>query len=348
MSEDTIASRLDEKFRRESGGSRGVAGVAVLSDGHAGLTYEFSVVDARSGEALEDYVLKLAPPGVVRRGNTDVYRQAPLLQALGAAGLPVPKVPFASPEEEELGTPYIVMERLPGRSFVPWEPNRTFDLSHRSVEAIWRTAAEALAAVHDFDWRTHLADWEAPRSLAAEAAYWTPLLDKADDKRLQAKGNRLAEELAASLPTNVRIGLVHGDYQPGNILYDDGRLTGIIDWELASIGAQGLDLGWLAMMADGSCWLDGWRPVSVLGPAEIGEIYEQKAGRPAEHRDWFQALACFRMGAIGCLNVKLHRSGRRVDDIWERFAPGLELLFERGLELAISAPAKTQAKVHHG
>ncbi|HEX2890402.1 phosphotransferase [Vineibacter terrae] len=33
----------------------------------------------------------------------------------------------------------------------------------------------------------------------------------------------------------------------------NGRLTGIIDWELAGIGAQALDVGWSAMLADSLC-----------------------------------------------------------------------------------------------
>ena len=34
------------------------------------------------GAPVGSYVLKMAPVGVARRGNTDVYRQAPLLRAL--------------------------------------------------------------------------------------------------------------------------------------------------------------------------------------------------------------------------------------------------------------------------
>ena len=46
-----------------------------MEDGHAGLTYGFEVVDV-AGRSLGAYVIKLAPLGVARRGNTDVYRQA--------------------------------------------------------------------------------------------------------------------------------------------------------------------------------------------------------------------------------------------------------------------------------
>ncbi len=59
------------------------------------------------------------------------------------------------------------------------------------------------------------------------------------------------------------------------------------------------------------------------------------AGAPAYHNvEWYQALAHYRLGSIACLNVKLHRTGKREDVLWERFAPSIPLLFARGIELA--------------
>ena len=40
--------------------------------------------------------------------------------------MPVPAVPWASPDDDVLGTPFIVMERLPGRVFLVWEPHSSF------------------------------------------------------------------------------------------------------------------------------------------------------------------------------------------------------------------------------
>ena len=41
--------------------------------------------------------------------------------------------------------------------------------------------------------------------------------------------------------------LVHGDAGPGNFLFEDGRLTALIDWELAHLGDPMEDLAWLSM-----------------------------------------------------------------------------------------------------
>jgi prepilin-type processing-associated H-X9-DG protein len=43
--------------------------------------------------------------------------------------------------------------------------------------------------------------------------------------------------------------LVQGDTGPGNFLYADGRVTGIIDWELAHLGDPMDDIAWLSWRA---------------------------------------------------------------------------------------------------
>ncbi|MFZ5780190.1 MAG: phosphotransferase [Pseudomonadota bacterium] len=113
---------------RKLGDGVRVQNLAVMEMGHAGLTFGFEVAGP-AGEGFASLVLKLAPPGVRRLGNTDVYRQAPLLRALHVAGLPAPDVPFASADETELGTPFIMMQRLPGRPFLVWDPDPSFDRS---------------------------------------------------------------------------------------------------------------------------------------------------------------------------------------------------------------------------
>ena len=146
-----------------------------MEEGHAGLTFGFDIVNG-PGASLGAFVLKLAPAGVVRRGNTDVYRQAPLLRALKSAEMPVPGVPWASPSEDALGTPFIIMERLPGRIFFVWGPHASFPRETAQVHALWLEAAHTLARLHRLDWRTVLPDWERPRAPRDELDTWVPLL----------------------------------------------------------------------------------------------------------------------------------------------------------------------------
>jgi aminoglycoside phosphotransferase (APT) family kinase protein len=323
------ATRFGEDARIED--------LAVMEQGHAGLTFGFEVTD-QSACRLGSFVLKMAPPGVRRLGNTDVYRQAPLLRALYAAGLPVPDVPFASPDESDLGTPFIIMQRLPGHPFFVWDPSPAFDRSPDAVLPLWEQCIAALADLHRFDWQSHLAQWETPRPLANDVTRWAGLLDKSPDPAWTEAGRHVRDLLLARLPDGAPIGLVHGDYQPGNALYAAGRLTGIIDWELASIGSQLLDLGWLMMMADRANWHDEWTPIAPLTPQTVRTIYQEAMGQRFTRVAWYQAFAGFRLAAIACLNVRLHRTGRRPDAIWEKFGLVVPSMFARAAQLLREEP----------
>lgn len=323
-----LAAQLTPIVRGVHGDRAEVRGLAVMEDGHAGLTFGFEVASPQ-GQTLGAYILKLGPAGVPRRGSTDVYRQAGLLRALHAAGLPVPRIAWASSEDEPLGAPYIVMERLPGRVFVIWEPHASFDLSTEAVRALWFPAIRALGAFHALDWTRALADWEQPYTLESELVRWNKLLRHAPEPQWLEAGQRVHAALAASKPGESPIGLVHGDYQPGNVLYENGRMHGVIDWDLAGIGAQGIDVGWMLMMIDQAAWAEGWKPIAPITRDEMLDTYRAGGGTALEDLGWFQAFAQFRLGAIACLNVKLNRDGRRPDLLWERFAPSISTLFAR-------------------
>ena len=134
-----LKTNLDAFVRGELGAEFELADVQE-SDGHAGLTFLFNTRRRDTHAPAGSYVLKVPPPGVARRGNTDVYRQAPLMRALQRNGLPVPKVPFASEDERYFGVPYIVMEKLPGRTYFVWDPHPSFARTAQAGGPLWRQA----------------------------------------------------------------------------------------------------------------------------------------------------------------------------------------------------------------
>lgn len=327
-----LADRLATHLRAQLGPDLRVLDLAPMEDGHAGLTFGFGL--EQNGRQTGRYVLRMAPVGVTRRGNTDVYRQAPLLRALHGAGLPVPAVPFACAEEAPLGAPFIVMERLPGRVFLIWEADASFSRDAATLQSVWNQAAQALARIHRLDWRHALAGWETPQPLGEALRRWDKILRHSQSQEWLELGLRLQARLLETEPEPSVIGLIHGDFQPGNVLYENGsnRLTGVVDWELSSIGAQGLDVGWLMMMGDPRAWSPGWPPIVAQPSSALLDAYRAAGGPAAEHVEWFQAFAAYRMASIACLNVKLHRTGKRPDPLWDRFAPSVAVMFRWGYD----------------
>jgi len=194
---------------------------------------------------------------------------------------------------------------------------------------------DVLVQLHRFDWRHHLSDWEPPTTLHDEVTRWDRIVAKSPEPAWLDAAQRVREALLERMPPSPAPALVHGDYQPGNMLYEGGRLTGIIDWELASIGSPLLDVGWLMMLADPLSWRPDWRPLCPLTPRAIAVRYGAEPAAMA----WWQALAGYRLGSISCLNVHLHRSGRRPDVVWERFASAIPAMFGRATALLRDADA---------
>ncbi|WP_337187912.1 phosphotransferase family protein [Phenylobacterium sp.] len=302
-----------------------------MIDGHAGLTYGFKA--CASDGSLTPYVLKLGPAGVRRSGSTDIFRQAQLLRTLREAGYPAPYVPWACAADAPLGAPFIVMERLPGRTFIIWEPSPALVREAAELPRMWIDTARAMGQLHRLPWRKHLEDWEAPTTLTAELERWSALLHHTDEPAWLDLAGTLHTALRRDIPSSCEVGVVHGDFQPGNVLFEHGRLTGVIDWDLAGIGPQGLDVGWLLLMADRESWAEGWKPVAPPPRSDLLNAYWRAGGRQRTDLNWYQAFACFRLAAISGLNLKLHRSGRRRDAVWEKFAPSIRVMLERGKAL---------------
>lgn len=84
--------------------------------------------------------------------------------------------------------------------------------------------------------------------------------------------------------------LTHGDYWSGNVVWRDGRLTGIVDWSGASRGPRGYDLGW--------CRLD----LVLLFDEQIADeflvAYGEESGEPVGEMRLWDCWAAARSDAI--------------------------------------------------
>jgi aminoglycoside phosphotransferase (APT) family kinase protein len=306
--------------------------------GNAGLSFGFDVVVPGGPSRRWPLVIRLSPPGVTRRGNTDVLRQVPLLRSLHDSGIPVAPVTWSTADPVWFGTDAVVQQRLDARPLHMWDAALSHRAASGGAEAFLAQAVDAMAAIHAAPWRDTLRDWEAPRSLESELYFWDEVLGKSDQPAWVQAGRELRDVLLESRPEGTPCGIFHGDFQTNNVLYDDaGKLVAVVDWEISGLGAQFIDLGWLTLFTDPSCWDPAYvRGMQVRSePQALRRRYEQATGRTVASFDWFRAMACFRFGAIAAFNVRLHRTGRRPDPSWEHIAPSVTTLFTRGLDLAV-------------
>ena len=89
--------------------------------------------------------------------------------------------------------------------------------------------------------------------------------------------------VAATRPNDDQPGLVHGDFWYGNTLWDDGRLTAVLDWDCAGVGPAGIDLGSLRCDA---AWCHG-----MVAAEHVLHGWEAEAGRPASDVAYWDVVA---------------------------------------------------------
>ncbi|HUN57217.1 MAG TPA: phosphotransferase family protein [Candidatus Binataceae bacterium] len=296
--------------------------------GHAGFSYSF-ILD-REGQPSRKLVVRIAPPAVKIAGPADIVRQARIMASLADSKVPVPPILWYGDEPEFFDRPYFVAEFVEGFKLSE-EPLPPADLARLA-----RAGIAMLTDLHAVAWERRREVFGDPLPLADEMKRLDNLMDRPTlDPVVVARGPEVRERLRASIPTNARIGCIHGDFQWSNILFNHERPIALIDWEISSIGPTLLDLGWVAFFCDPESWHPNTERVRPLLADEIVETYAASAPFPVSTADvrWFRAFAGYRFGVITCFNLMLHRRGKRDDPHWEEVALSAPQMFDRALEL---------------
>lgn len=300
--------------------------------GNSGHSFGFQV----TADGVEHrQVIRLPHPKARRTGNADVLRQSRVMAAAATAGVPVPPVLAESEDETWFGVPFYVVGLVHGRSTHLYDPAKSGAETGAMMEPVFREAATALAAIHAIPWEEALPSWGPPRTLREEIDKWIPTLRKAGDPAWIDQGLAVRELLVATCPDDPTPAVVHGDYYSNNWLFDDGDLVAVVDWEIASIGAPAIDVGWLLMTYDNDAWGPSRPTWSTWWPSRdfLVATYEEASGQPLKDVDWYQALACYRLACITARAYHLHTSGKRPDPAWDVLGEAFPTLLQRATAL---------------
>ena len=153
-----------------------------------------------------------------------VEREAETLRGVGAAGLAGPSLlAFSAAGGEAGGHPAVLMSRLRGHlDLAPADPGRWLGEMAATAAAIHH----APVAAPDFE------AWIDPARLTAPGSATRPCLW------------RDAIAVLRSPPPGPRPRcFIHRDFQHFNLLWAHGRLTGVVDWSVASSGPPEVDVG---------------------------------------------------------------------------------------------------------
>ncbi len=153
-----------------------------------------------------------------------------LLQLIRASGVAAP-TPFYFDESGEIfPTPYIVIEYMEG------EP----EFAPTDLTAFLQQLAAQLSKIHSVDCVNLDLDFlpKPETRYAAKLRDRPPADESADKQQIRDDKQRIREALLSvwPLPQRNHSVLLHGDFWPGNVLWQAGQLVAVLDWEDAAFG----------------------------------------------------------------------------------------------------------------
>jgi len=113
-------------------------------------------------------------------------------------------------------------------------------------------------------------------------------------------------------PEPVESCLVHRDFRTGNFMVNDGRVSGVLDWEFTGWGDWREDIGWFTA----NCWRFGRLDRSAGGIGTLTnfmEGYSEVGTRsiPLDELRYWQLMAHVRWAIIAVQQAERHLSGKQ-------------------------------------
>jgi len=292
----------------------------LIAGGRSNLT--FRVVDATGKE----FALRRPPTSHVLPTAHDMAREHTIISALYPQAIPVPNALGLCLDEAVNGCPFYVMEFVNGaivRNRA--EAEIAFDVATRA--RIGENLAATLANLHHVD-----VDAAGLGGLARRDGYidrqirrWKGQFEQMTVEGVDYDGliEAVGDQLAASIPPQQRVSVVHGDYRLDNTVLDDrGMVRAILDWEMCTLGDPMADLGLLLVY-----WTEAgepaMRPIGEAAPTTAEGFYSrvQVLSAYAKHTSldlsnvaYYQAFGYWKLACIMQGVFARYRAGATAGD----------------------------------
>ena len=258
--------------------------LARISDGWETDVYSFAVEHVKSNEReRQDLILRVYPGDDAPQESAHEFD---VMKQLYEAGYPVPQVLLLEQDGALLGRPFVIMERIAGRSLGDISDESPVEKRLKLTTLMCRMFAD----LHALDWRPFAPDpslyetREMSEILARQLSEWQGYAVAFQMSAFDPVFDWLKERLPS-----IRFGqpsVIHMDYHPYNILIGADGAAFVIDWTNAMVSDYRLDLAWTMLL------------MSTYGNPESGKFvlseYEKAAGHSVEQIAYFEVIACVR------------------------------------------------------
>lgn len=302
--EELDAGRVADYLGSVLPGFAGPVEIAQFPGGASNLTY---LVRSAAGE----WVLRRPPFGTKARSAHDMGREYRILSRIHDAFPYAPQPLLFCADRDVLGEEFYLMERLKGlilRRDLP----AGMALSPAQADALCRNLVDVHVELHAIDPETAgLGELGRPEGyVARQVAGWSERYRAARTDDVPDNEALMAWLKANRPPEAARAAIIHNDYKFDNVVLgetpDGWRITGVLDWEMATLGDPLMDLG-----ASLAYWVQADDPEplrqirmlpthlpGMMRRSEVVEYYCARAGLEPVRFDFYYVYGLFRLAVI--------------------------------------------------
>jgi aminoglycoside phosphotransferase (APT) family kinase protein len=253
--------------------------------------------------------LRIPPPPAPATRDEGILREWRIIEALDGSEVPHTKAIAVCADKSVLGRTFYIMGYVDG-----WSPMgvdkwpEPFDTDLKARRGLALQLVEGIALLSKVDWQARgLADLGRPDGFhERQVDRWTGFLERIKGREIPGLAEASAW-LGSHRPIDYVPGLMHGDYQFANVMYENGapaRLAAIVDWEMGTVGDPKLDLGWVvqswptdttAPEAAESSYVDLF---GMPSRNELLEHYAAVSGRQVDDIDYYVILAKWKLAIV--------------------------------------------------
>ena len=294
---------IREKLSARLPGGAPITGIVPMTTGFSNETY---VVEG------PDLILRLPPAGGAMLEGRGVIDQARIYQELAeSAGAPtVPQIVDLCDDPGVIGVPFFVMARVSGDAIhdiqmQPWFTDIA-DAERTRMCEDWVSTIGGLARLQPLK---VLGPVLSPEN---DMRKWSAFAAAAD---CPAVVNAIARLLKVPAPRSGPPAVVHGDPKLSNLMWQNGRITALLDWEMALNGEPLSDLAYMLYGFE-SAFHPATRAQKLPGMLSRDDailLWSKVSGRPVEGLLWHEIAQFAKLCAILAEGVNMLRTGRSTD-----------------------------------
>ncbi len=309
--------------------------VTQYTHGYSNLTYLVKIED-------KEYVLRRPPFGAIKRGH-DMGREFKVQSSISDTFHKVPKMYTYTEDENILGCPFYIMEKVDGIILNVHEAKKR-DIPANSFKTIASSWLDTFVELHNIDYKAAgLEDLGKPEGyVERQVLNWGKQYLKAATEDVPA-AEKVMRWMEDNQPKEYRHSLVHNDFKYDNIVFKDNswkEVVAVLDWEMATLGDPlmdlGTSLGYWTMASDHPFVQQGIPSPTALdgnpGRSEIVELYTQKSGRQVDHLVFYYAFGLFKIAVIAQQIYYRYSKGLTTDPRFAQLNKAAELLCNLALQ----------------